>query len=172
MKRAQGENKIVTLEQFASRRLSMRAAGERLVFTNGCFDILHPGHVHYLRRARSLGDRLLVAVNADETVKSLKGSSRPVVPLGERMELLAALEFIDFVASFSEPTPLQIITAVMPDVLVKGGDWTPDNIVGRDVVVENGGTVLSLPFTEGYSTSDIIQRIVERLGDAHSETPE
>ena len=88
------------------------------------------------------------------------------------MELLAALEFVDFVASFSEPTPLQIITAVMPDVLVKGGDWTPDNIVGRDVVVENGGKVLSLPFTEGYSTSDIILRIVERLGDAHSDTPE
>ena len=165
-------DKVVTREQFVSRRQSMREAGERLVFTNGCFDILHPGHVHYLRRARSLGDRLLVAVNADETVSRLKGPSRPIVPLEERMELLAALEFIDFVVGFSEPTPLEIVTAVLPDVLVKGGDWTPDNIVGRDVVEGNGGRVLSLPFTEGYSTSAIVQRIVERLGDARSDTGE
>lgn len=160
-------HKVLALPDLVDRRRAMRAEGESLVFTNGCFDLLHPGHLRYLRRARALGDRLVVAVNSDETVRNLKGSRRPILPVDERMELLAALEFVDFVVSFGEPTPLEVITAVLPDVLVKGGDWTPDNIVGKRVVESHGGRVLSLPFADGYSTTDIIQRIVEGLGGAH-----
>lgn len=143
-----------------AERAKLRDALETLVFTNGCFDILHSGHVRYLTEARALGDRLVVAVNADATVSALKGDKRPLMPLGERMEILAALEAVDYVVSFDEETPQAIIEAIIPDVLVKGGDWALDNIVGRDTVESSGGRVLLLPFAPGYSTSGLIDRIV------------
>jgi D-beta-D-heptose 7-phosphate kinase/D-beta-D-heptose 1-phosphate adenosyltransferase len=157
-------SKIHTLEEMKRMREQLRASGEELVFTNGCFDLLHPGHVRYLAEARALGDRLVVAVNADESVFKLKGWGRPLVPLEERMEVLAALGVVDYVIPFAEETPGRVIREIVPDVLVKGGDWPKDQIVGRDTVEAAGGKVLSLPFAPGYSTSNIIARIVERLG--------
>jgi D-beta-D-heptose 7-phosphate kinase/D-beta-D-heptose 1-phosphate adenosyltransferase len=156
--------KILGRQRMAAERKTLRERGERLVFTNGCFDLLHPGHVRYLQEARKLGDRLVVAVNADETVARLKGPGRPLTPLAERMEILAALASVDYVVAFDEETPFEIIEEIVPDVLVKGGDWTKENIVGRERVEKDGGTVLSLPYAPGYSTSGILERIVERLG--------
>jgi D-beta-D-heptose 7-phosphate kinase/D-beta-D-heptose 1-phosphate adenosyltransferase len=156
--------KILGRQRMAAERKTLRERGERLVFTNGCFDLLHPGHVRYLQEARKLGDRLVVAVNADETVARLKGAGRPLTPLAERMEILAALASVDYVVAFDEETPFEIIEEIVPDVLVKGGDWTKENIVGRERVEKDGGTVLSLPYAPGYSTSGILERIVERLG--------
>ena len=153
-------NKVLDRESMLAERAKLRDARAKLVFTNGCFDILHPGHVRYLNQARGLGDRLVVAVNADATVSALKGEGRPLMPLGERMEILAALEAVDYVVSFDEETPQAIIDAIIPDVLVKGGDWTPDNIVGRHTVESSSGKVFSLPFAPGYSTSGLIDRIV------------
>jgi D-beta-D-heptose 7-phosphate kinase/D-beta-D-heptose 1-phosphate adenosyltransferase len=147
----------------AAERRKLREQGIRLVFTNGCFDLLHPGHVRYLEAAKRLGDRLVVAVNADETVRRLKGAGRPLTPLDERMEILAALSSVDYVVAFEEETPFEIIEEMVPDVLVKGGDWTPDRIVGRERVEREGGKVLSLPYAPGYSTSAIVSRIVERI---------
>jgi D-beta-D-heptose 7-phosphate kinase/D-beta-D-heptose 1-phosphate adenosyltransferase len=147
----------------AAERRKLREQGIRLVFTNGCFDLLHPGHVRYLEAAKRLGDRLVVAVNADETVRRLKGAGRPLTPLDERMEILAALSSVDYVVAFEEETPFEIIEEIVPDVLVKGGDWTPDRIVGRERVEREGGKVLSLPYAPGYSTSAIVSRIVERI---------
>jgi D-beta-D-heptose 7-phosphate kinase/D-beta-D-heptose 1-phosphate adenosyltransferase len=146
-----------------AERRGLRERGLRLVFTNGCFDLLHPGHVRYLQDAKRLGDRLLVAVNGDETVSKLKGPGRPLTPLRERMEILAALAAVDYVVAFEEETPFEIIEEVVPDVLVKGGDWTKDKIVGRERVEGAGGKVFSLPYAPGYSTSGILERIVGRL---------
>jgi D-beta-D-heptose 7-phosphate kinase/D-beta-D-heptose 1-phosphate adenosyltransferase len=151
-----------------NERERLREAGLKLVFTNGCFDLLHPGHVRYLAEARQLGDRLLVAVNADETVARLKGEARPLVPVAERMEILAALVMVDYVIPFDEETPARVIRELIPDILVKGGDWPIDQIVGRDTVEAAGGRVISLPFAEGYSTSGLIEQIVERLGGTRS----
>ena len=156
-------SKILAREEMAAERRRLRHRGESLVFTNGCFDLIHPGHVRYLQEARSLGDRLVVAVNGDETVARLKGAGRPLTPLAERMEILAALASVDYVVAFEEETPFEIIEEIVPDVLVKGGDWTPDRIVGRERVEREGGKVLSLPYAPGYSTSGIIERIVERV---------
>jgi D-beta-D-heptose 7-phosphate kinase/D-beta-D-heptose 1-phosphate adenosyltransferase len=136
-----------------------RARGERLVMTNGCFDLLHVGHVRYLSAARRLGDRLIVAVNDDASVQALKGSTRPLNPLDARLELLAALACVDWVVAFSEPTPQRLICAVLPDVLVKGGDYAVAAIVGGDCVLAHGGQVLTLDYHLGYSTSQLIQRI-------------
>lgn len=160
-------SKILSRDEMAAERHRLRENGESLVFTNGCFDVLHPGHVRYLKEARSLGDRLLVAVNSDETVSRLKGPGRPLTPLAERMEIVAALECVDYVVAFEEDTPFEIIEEIVPDVLVKGGDWTTDRIVGRERVEREGGRVLSLPFAPGFSTSGILERIVARLGPEH-----
>ena len=156
--------KIHTLESMKSERERLREIGLNLVFTNGCFDLLHPGHVRYLKEARQLGDRLVVAVNRDETVTKLKGKARPLIPIAERMEVLSALVMVDYVIPFEEETPARVIQALVPDVLVKGGDWPIDQIVGRDVVEAAGGRVISLPFAKGYSTTGLIDQIVERLG--------
>ena len=156
-------SKILAREEMAGERRRLRDRGESLVFTNGCFDLIHPGHVRYLQEASDLGDRLVVAVNGDATVARLKGPGRPLTPLAERMELLAALTSVDYVVAFEEETPFEIIEEIVPDVLVKGGDWTPDRIVGRERVEKEGGKVLSLPYAPGYSTSGIIERIVERV---------
>jgi D-beta-D-heptose 7-phosphate kinase/D-beta-D-heptose 1-phosphate adenosyltransferase len=137
-----------------------RAAGERVVFTNGVFDLLHRGHVEYLEEARALGDRLVVGVNDDASVGRLKGPSRPIVPEEERRELLAALACVDLAVIFHDDTPAALIEAVRPDVLVKGGDWSLDRIVGREFVESYGGKVLNVPVREGLSTSNLVARIV------------
>ena len=137
-------------------------AGRRVVFTNGCFDLLHRGHTRYLEQARALGDLLVVAINSDASVRALKGPSRPVVPAEQRAEVLAALAAVDLVAIFDELDPARVIRAVRPDVLVKGGDWPISQIVGADFVQSRGGTVRSLPYVDGASTSDLIGRIVVR----------
>ncbi len=139
-------------------------AGRRVVFTNGCFDLLHVGHVRYLEQARALGDLLLVAVNSDASVRGLKGPTRPVVPEAQRAEVLAALAAVDVVVVFAEPDPARTIHAVRPDVLVKGGDWPVERIVGADFVQSYGGTVRSLPYVQGTSTSGLLARIAG--GDA------
>jgi D-beta-D-heptose 7-phosphate kinase/D-beta-D-heptose 1-phosphate adenosyltransferase len=136
-----------------------RAGGERLVFTNGVFDLLHPGHVRYLEEARRLGDALIVGVNSDRSVRRNKGDERPILPEAERAELLAALRCVDMVVVFDEETPHAIISAVQPDVLVKGADWGPDNIVGRDVVEARGGRVVRVQLSEGLSTTELIGRV-------------
>jgi rfaE bifunctional protein nucleotidyltransferase chain/domain len=140
-------------------RAGLRAGGRRLVFTNGCFDLLHVGHVRYLERARSLGDALLVAVNSDRSVRALKGRGRPLTGEAERAEVLAALACVDFVTVFDEDSPRALIKELLPDVLVKGGDYRPDEIHGREEVEAAGGRVLSLPFVEGASTTGIVERV-------------
>ncbi len=153
---------ILSLDQLRTERERLRQAGRRVVFTNGCFDLIHPGHVNYLRQARRLGDALIVALNSDRSVRELKGERRPILNQDERAEVIAAFECVDYVTIFDEPTPREIIAALLPDVLVKGGDWGVDQIVGREEVEAAGGKVPSLPFIEGCSTSDVIERIVRR----------
>ncbi|MBK8565802.1 MAG: D-glycero-beta-D-manno-heptose 1-phosphate adenylyltransferase [Saprospiraceae bacterium] len=137
-----------------------RSQGERIVFTNGCFDLLHLGHVRYLADARDLGHRLIVGVNADASVSKLKGPNRPIQDEATRQLVLASLACVDAVVLFDEDTPYHLIAAIMPDVLVKGGDWSLDQIVGADLVLANGGDVRSLPFVEGFSTTNIEARIL------------
>ncbi len=134
-------------------------AGRTVVFTNGVFDLLHVGHLRYLRQARALGDALIVGVNSDRSVRAVKGSGRPIVPEGERAEILAALACVDGVVIFDEATPHGLIAALGPDVLVKGADWAADAIVGRDVVEARGGRVVRIPIEAGHSTSAIVERI-------------
>lgn len=147
---------------YASRRDALRAAGKRLVATNGCFDLLHAGHVELLEKARGLGDHLLVAVNSDAAVREAKGPRRPILPEAERAELLAALAAVDDVAIFSEPTPRELYAALRPEVLVKGEDWGADAVVGREEVEALGGRVVRLPLVSGRSTSKLIERILEQ----------
>ncbi|MEJ2108869.1 MAG: D-glycero-beta-D-manno-heptose 1-phosphate adenylyltransferase [Acidobacteriota bacterium] len=158
--------KFKTLDEIVHLREQWAASNESLVFTNGCFDILHVGHVRYLNQARTLGDRLVVAVNSDRSVRGIKGSSRPLIPERERMEVLGALQCVDFVFLFDDPTPERIIKALVPDVLVKGSDWDLADVVGRSVVEGNGGSVLTIPVVEGVSTSAIIQTVLDRFGKA------
>jgi len=138
-----------------------RRNGRRIVFTNGCFDLLHPGHVRCLEQARALGDLLIVAINSDTSVRRMKGEERPVVPEAERAEVLAALTAVDYVTIFEEDTPREIITRIMPEVLVKGGDWGPDQIVGRTEVESAGGRVESIPLSPAPSTTALIEKIRE-----------
>ncbi len=139
-----------------------RSAGERIVFTNGCFDLLHYGHLHYLADARDLADRLVVGLNSAASVSRLKGPHRPINDELTRTHLLAALQVVDAVVIFEDDTPLRLIQLVQPDILVKGGDWRPEQIVGSDLVLAKGGQVLSLPFVTGYSTTNIEQKILQR----------
>jgi rfaE bifunctional protein nucleotidyltransferase chain/domain len=136
-----------------------RAAGKKVVMTNGVFDLLHPGHVRYLQAARAQGDALLVAINSDRSVSAIKGPTRPLTPEAERGEVLDALACVDAVVVFDEETPAEIITAVQPDVLVKGADWAPDKIVGRDTVEARGGKVVLMPVEQGWSTTSILGKI-------------
>jgi D-beta-D-heptose 7-phosphate kinase/D-beta-D-heptose 1-phosphate adenosyltransferase len=154
-----GGRVITDREELRRVREDLRAAGRRLVFTNGCFDLLHVGHVRYLREARALGDALLVAVNSDRSVRALKGAGRPVLSESERAELLAALSSVDFVTVFDEESPRALIAEVLPDVLVKGGDYALEEIHGREEVERAGGRVVALPFVEGASTTSIIERL-------------
>lgn len=150
-----------TLDEIARRR----TAGERIVFTNGCFDVLHAGHAHYLADARALGDLLVVGINSDASVSRLKGPSRPIVPEHDRAELLRALRVVDYVLLFEEDTPLELIKQVQPRYLVKGGDWAVEQIVGHEFVASYGGETLSLPFVPGRSSTSVIQRIESALSD-------
>lgn len=146
-----------------------RAEGKRIVFTNGVFDLLHPGHIRYLRDARALGDLLIVGVNSDRSVKALnKAPDRPISPENERAEVLAALASVDAVAIFDEETPLEIITAIQPDILVKGADWGETAIVGRDVVEARGGRVVRVKLADGYSTTRLIERVRSGTGSKGS----
>ena len=139
--------------------------GCRVVFTNGCFDLLHPGHVETLERARELGEALIVGVNSDRSVREMKGAGRPIMPEQERAEVLAALECVDGVVIFDQPTPREVVSALAPDVLVKGGDWASDRIIGREEVEAAGGRVVRAPVVAGYSTSAMVEKI-QKLGDA------
>jgi rfaE bifunctional protein nucleotidyltransferase chain/domain len=150
---------VLSLDELISQIRSLKRNGRRIVFTNGCFDLLHPGHIRLLEDARALGDALVVGVNSDASVRGLKGPGRPIIPEGERAEILAALAAVDYVVVFDEPTPLALIAALLPDLLVKGNDWGPDEIVGRAEVEQAGGRVISLPLEPGYSTSAILARI-------------
>ncbi|MBA3242196.1 MAG: D-glycero-beta-D-manno-heptose 1-phosphate adenylyltransferase [Acidobacteria bacterium] len=157
------EKVILSRDELRRVRERLRAEGRRLVFTNGCFDLLHVGHVRYLGEARTLGDALLVAINSDASVRALKGAGRPLVCESERAEVLAALEAVDFVTVFDEESPRSLIAELVPDVLVKGGDYGLAEIHGRAEVEAAGGRVLSLPFVEGASTTGIIERIKETM---------
>jgi D-beta-D-heptose 7-phosphate kinase/D-beta-D-heptose 1-phosphate adenosyltransferase len=152
-------DKIVSLEQLREIVSRLRAAGKQIVFTNGCFDLLHTGHVRYLQKARSEGDILIVAINSDRSVRKLKGRGRPILPELERAEILGALQCVDHVTIFEQDTPLQVIECLRPNVLVKGGDWKLDQIVGREVVEADGGRVISIAFEEGKSTTNILNHI-------------
>ena len=156
------ESKIVSRKYLPALVKRLRRAGKRIVFTNGCFDILHWGHIYYLSRAKELGDVLIVGVNSDASVRRLKGQERPINPLGDRLRVLAGLEAVDYVVSFSEDTPIRLIRVVRPDVLVKGGDWKVKDIVGADEVISWGGKVITIPLRKGRSTTKVISRIKER----------
>jgi len=152
---------ILTVEEAILRFGREKRNGRRIVFTNGCFDLLHPGHIGSLELARVLGDALIVGLNSDASVRQLKGAGRPVLPERERAEILAALECVDAVVIFNEPTPREVIARLLPDVLVKGGDWPGDQIVGREEVEAVGGRVVSIPVVPGYSTTEILRKIRE-----------
>jgi len=153
------QEKIVERERLAEIVQGLKAAGKKVVFTNGCFDLLHVGHVRYLREARERGDVLVIGVNSDASVRAIKGPPRPVQPEADRAEILASLECVDYVTIFDEETPAELIAAIVPDVLVKGGDWPRDQIVGRDTVEAAGGTVTTIPLVEGRSTSELLKRL-------------
>jgi len=151
--------KILDWDSVQGRIAGWQAKGDKVVFTNGCFDLLHYGHIHYLAEARTLGDRLVIGLNGAASVARLKGAHRPINDEKTRQYQLAAMEFVDAVVVFEEDTPLDLIQHLLPDVLVKGGDWKIDQIVGADVVLKNGGSVKSLAFVEGYSTTTIEAKI-------------
>ncbi len=157
--------KVLTRDELVRAVRQHRQAGERIVFTNGCFDLLHVGHMRYLQQARALGDRLVLGLNDDASVRRLKGDKRPLITHTERASVLAALACVDYVTIFSEDTPLELIECVRPDVLVKGGDYTPETVVGRDEVEAYGGEVALVPFVEGVSTTDIIDSVLQRYRD-------
>ena len=161
---------ILSLEQAILRFAREKRNGRRVVFTNGCFDLLHPGHIRLLEEARALGDMLVVGLNGDASVRILKGEGRPIIPEQERAEILAAFECVDAVVIFNEPTPREIISALLPDVLVKGGDWRPDQIIGREEVEAAGGRVVSIPVVPGHSTTALLQKIREGASPAAAKS--
>jgi D-beta-D-heptose 7-phosphate kinase/D-beta-D-heptose 1-phosphate adenosyltransferase len=166
--RTRDDAKHLPVEELAASLAAHRRAGRSIVFTNGCFDILHTGHLKVLRRASMLGDVVVVAVNSDSSVRRLKGRERPFVALDQRMQLVAALDFVDYVVPFEEDTPLRIIERLQPDVLLKGGDYSPDGVIGKEIVEARGGRVEIVPFLEGVSTSQLADRI-RRSGRANKE---
>jgi len=154
---------IVPADLLREQLCKIQQSGKKVVFTNGCFDLLHPGHVSYLEQARSLGDALVVAINSDQSVRRLKGNDRPILKQDVRSIMLAALRWVDYVTIFDDPDPLKLIALLKPDILVKGGDWRLQDIVGRELVEARGGQVFSLPFVGTYSTSNIITDIISRF---------
>lgn len=157
------KTKLKPLEIIKNEIKALQQQGKKIVFTNGCFDILHAGHVDIFQQARNLGGALVVAVNSDISIKKIKGEKRPVVPQAQRMQVLAALEAIDYVVIFDEENPFKIIKEIQPDILVKGGDWPVETIVGREIVEKKGGKVLSIPLMEGISTTNIIEEVKKRF---------
>jgi D-beta-D-heptose 7-phosphate kinase/D-beta-D-heptose 1-phosphate adenosyltransferase len=151
--------KILTMSALSAALSARRARGERLVFTNGCFDLLHIGHTRYLQEARALGDCLIVGVNSDASVRTIKPDGRPIVPETQRAEVLAALACVDHVVIFDDPDPRALIAGIQPDVLVKGGDWPIEHIVGRDIVQARGGRVVTIPLVPDVSTTSLVRRI-------------
>jgi rfaE bifunctional protein nucleotidyltransferase chain/domain len=164
------QSEILTLEQAIVRFGREKRNGRRLVFTNGCFDLLHPGHVRLLEEARALGDALIVGLNSDVSVRLLKGEGRPIIPERERAEILAALECVDAVVIFGEPTPREIISQLLPDVLVKGGDWRADQIIGREEVEAAGGLVVSIPVVADHSTTAMLKKIRQGTSPAGAKS--
>ena len=156
-------SKRKSLEELVALTAEARRQGKTVVFTNGCFDVLHRGHVHILRHAKAAGDLLIVALNSDASVRQIKGENRPVLSEIDRTELIGAMEMVDYVIVFDEPEPTRLIAAIKPDVVVKGGDWK-DNVVGAQLVEGNGGRVVVVPYIEGFSTSKIIERITKTNG--------
>lgn len=152
--------KVTSLRRLKEELKAARKKGKKVVFTNGCFDIIHAGHVRYLKKARSLGDMLVVGLNSDSSVKAIKGESRPIVPQNERAEVLGALSPVDRVVIFNESTPEKLIKAIRPDILAKGADWAAKDIVGADIVRENGGKVSRITLVKGRSTTNIIKKIL------------
>jgi D-glycero-beta-D-manno-heptose 1-phosphate adenylyltransferase len=155
--------KVISLDQLKIQREKLRKKNKTVVFTNGCFDLLHPGHVRYMQMARDLGNVLILALNSDRAVKILKGESRPILKENERAEVMAALACVDYVMIFDDISPRETIATLLPDILVKGGDWGVSEIIGREEVEAAGGKVMSLPFVEGVSTTEIIARIVKGI---------
>jgi D-beta-D-heptose 7-phosphate kinase/D-beta-D-heptose 1-phosphate adenosyltransferase len=151
--------KLKSLDELQALVAEARANGKVVVFTNGCFDLLHRGHVHLLREAKALGNLLIVGINSDASVKALKGESRPILSETDRIELIAAMEMVDYVVLFGELDPYNVISALRPSILVKGGDWSPDRIIGADVVQAAGGKVAVIPYVKGYSTTAIIDKV-------------
>jgi D-beta-D-heptose 7-phosphate kinase/D-beta-D-heptose 1-phosphate adenosyltransferase len=156
---------MLDLTEMIAERKRLRSEGKRVVFTNGCFDLLHPGHVRYLAQARKLGDALVVALNSDRSVRALKGEGRPILNERERSEVISALAAVDYVFIFDDDTPREVISKLLPDILVKGGDWPIDRIAGREEVEAAGGKVLSLPYVRDASTTDLINRIKGAEGE-------
>lgn len=154
------QHSLAILQELCQQRDIWREQGKRVVFTNGCFDLLHPGHIAYLQDAKALGDVLIIGLNDDASIQRLKGNARPVNSLADRAVMLMALKSVDNVVAFSEDTPFNLISALLPDVLVKGGDYTPDNMVGADIVQAAGGDVTTIPFLDGYSSTRLIQKII------------
>ena len=157
------QSKIVDAPALAVKLKDLREAGRRIVFTNGCFDLLHVGHVRYLTAARKEGDVLVVGLNSDASIKMIKGSQRPIVEQAQRSEILASLQLVDYVTFFDEPDPLALIQRLKPAVLVKGADWSAEDIVGADFVKSRGGRVVRVPLVKGMSSSTLIERIVKRF---------
>lgn len=155
----QSKDKILDTNQVLEKVAEWKDAKQKVVFTNGCFDIVHLGHIDYLEKAKALGDKLIVALNTDASVRKLKGSTRPVVEEYARARMIASFSFVDAVTYFGEDTPYELIQAIVPDILVKGDDYTLDNIVGADIVMSNGGNVSTIELVKGYSTSNIIEKI-------------
>ena len=151
--------KLKSLKELQTIVSGARQAGQTVVFTNGCFDLLHRGHVHLLREAKAAGDILVVGINSDRSVQSIKGPARPILPETDRIELIAAMEMVDYVVQFDEADPYNVISALKPQVLAKGGDWRAGKIIGEDVVEHEGGQVVVIPYLEGFSTTKIIERI-------------
>ena len=153
------KSKIFSLDDLKNQVNAWKQAGEEVVFTNGCFDIIHRGHIEVLAQTADLGDRLIIGLNSDTSIQKLKGKNRPIIEEQSRAILLASLEFVDAVVIFSEDTPLKLISALLPDVLAKGGDYEIDNVVGHEIVQYNGGKVILVPFVDGFSSTTIIEKI-------------
>lgn len=156
--------KLKNFDEIVAIAAAARQQGKKVVFTNGCFDLVHRGHLHILRGARAAGDLLIVGINTDRSVRIIKGATRPILSENDRSELIASLEMVDYAVLFDDPTPLALIAAIKPDVLVKGGDWGPDQVVGADVVRQNGGQIVLVPYLKGFSTTEIIERIQKEDG--------
>jgi D-beta-D-heptose 7-phosphate kinase/D-beta-D-heptose 1-phosphate adenosyltransferase len=154
------EKKLKDLKQIKEIIEGEKKRGKKIVFTNGCFDILHAGHIHIFKNAKSYGDILIVAVNSDASIKKIKGEKRPIIPLWERLELLSSITYIDYIVVFEEETPIDLIRQIIPDYLVKGGDYSSEEVVGREVVESTGGKVIIIPLKERISTTSIIEKIL------------